>query len=87
MVHANEQKLLARYLVQFLQLQAENASPKEFALWRKRVKMGFPDRRKRKTAKSPWKKSSRYFREDLDFVETYFTNEELNQINEIRTFF
>lgn len=51
MLRMNEQKLLARYLIQFMQLQAGNASPREFALWRQKVRMAFPERRIRKAVK------------------------------------
>ncbi len=66
MLHMNEQKLLARYLIQLLQLQAGNASPREFALWRQRVRMAFSERRIRKAVKLAWRNSHRHFREDRE---------------------
>jgi hypothetical protein len=51
MLRKNEQKLLARYLIQFMQLQAGNASPRELALWRQKVRMAFSERRIRKAVK------------------------------------
>ena len=69
MLRMNEQKLLARYLIQLLQLQAGNASPREFELWRQRVRMAFPERRIRKAAKHAWRNSPRLFREDRECVE------------------
>ncbi len=61
MLRMKEQKLLARYLIQFLQLQAGNASPRDFALWRQKVRMAFQERRIRKAVKPAC--SSRHFRE------------------------
>ncbi len=69
MLSVNEQKMLTRYLIQLLQLQAGNASPREFKLWREKVKMGFPDRRKKKATQSAWRNSSRHFREDQEYVD------------------
>ncbi len=72
MLRMNEQKLLTRYLIQLLQLQAGNASPREFTLWRQRVKMAFPERRMRKAVKPVYRNSPRHFREDQECVDYTF---------------
>lgn len=66
MLTKDQQKLLARYLIQLLQLQAGKASPKEFKVWRKRVLAGFPDRRKKRTIQAARRSS---FRRCLDAPE------------------
>lgn len=66
MLHMKEQKMLVRYLIQFLQLQAGNASPREFALWRQKVRMAFPERKIRKAAKPACRNSPRHFWEDQE---------------------
>ena len=70
MLTKGQQKMLARYLIQLLQLQAGNASPKEFKLWKERVQAGFSDREKKRIRKAARRDYLRLYlddQEDFDY--------------------
>jgi hypothetical protein len=76
MLTMDEQKLLMRYLIQLLQLQARDASLEEFRLWRHRVNISFPRRIRKKTPKSAGNISSRYYVGKFHDYEQFFDSDE-----------